>query len=83
MADPANQASTKSGELTVKQGGIGFLLVAALLMGVSLLASRGVGATTPGTASAWSVGGIPIEAIAGILAVLGVVLTAVGVVKKI
>ncbi|MCP3061486.1 hypothetical protein LXT21_22125 [Myxococcus sp. K38C18041901] len=79
--DPAtNQTAAKSGDLTVKQAGIGFLIVAAILGGVEWVSKSGLDGSEPQT---WSVAGIPVAVIAGVLGVLGVALTLLGIIKKI
>ena len=83
MTEPADQTTTKSGELTIKQGGIGFLIVAVILGAVTWANSHGILTRGPDVAVRWTWGGIPVEVFVGVFAVAGVVLTILGVVKKI
>ncbi len=82
MTDPSDQATKKSGELTIKQAGIMLLVIAVLLGALTWANSHGILTSTPGEAEKWSWGGIPVEVIAGIFGVLGIALTIVGIVKK-
>lgn len=71
--------AAKSGELTLKQGGIMMLGIAILLGAVQWISHQGL---LEERATTWNVGGIPVHFIAALFALAGMFFTIVGFVRK-